>query len=87
MLDATFRNDLGDDGYDAYLRATGKPNRVSVRELLPTGAGSRAGLEVGDELVEYAGARVFSPPTCSSSPPRAGSARRSPSTWCAAGSR
>jgi hypothetical protein len=59
-LDAAFRNDLGDDGYDAYLRATGKPNRVSVREVLPAGAGSRAGLEVGDELVQYAGARVFS---------------------------
>lgn len=59
-LDAAFRNDVGDDGYDAYLRATGKPNRVAVRELLPAGAGSRAGLEVGDELVQYAGVPVFS---------------------------
>jgi hypothetical protein len=59
-LDATFRNDVGDDGYDAYLRATGQPNRVSVRELLPTGAGAIAGFEMGDELVEYAGVRVFS---------------------------
>jgi hypothetical protein len=59
-LDAAFRNDVGDDGYDAYLRATGKPNRVAVREVLPAGAGGLAGLEVGDELVEYAGLRVFS---------------------------
>jgi hypothetical protein len=60
FLDAAFRNDLGDDGYDAYLRATGKPNRVAVRELLPTGEGAVAGLEVGDELAQYAGVRVFS---------------------------
>ena len=59
-LDAAFRNDVGDDGYDAFLRATGKPNRVTVREVLPAGRGSRAGLEVGDELVQYAGVRVFS---------------------------
>jgi hypothetical protein len=59
-LDAAFRSELGDDGYDAYLRATGKPNRVAVREVLPAGAGGLAGLEVGDELVEYAGLRVFS---------------------------
>ena len=59
-LDAAFRSELGDDGYDAYLRATGKPNRVAVREVLAAGAGSLAGVEVGDELVEYAGARVFS---------------------------
>jgi hypothetical protein len=58
-LDAAFRNDVGDDGFDAYLRATGKPNRIDVREVLPTGAGSRAGLEVGDELVQYAGVHVF----------------------------
>jgi hypothetical protein len=59
-LDAAFRNDVGDDGFDAYLRATGRPNRVAVREVLPAGAGNLAGLEVGDELVEYAGGRVFS---------------------------
>jgi hypothetical protein len=59
-LDAAFRNDVGDDGYDAYLRATGKPNRIAVREVLPAGAGSLAGLEVGDELVQYASERVFS---------------------------
>ena len=59
-LDATFRNDVGDDGFDAYLRATGRPNRIAVRELLPTGAGAAAGLEVGDELTQYAGVRVFS---------------------------
>ena len=60
LLDAAFRRDVGDDGYDAFLRATGKPNRVTVREILPSGAGSAAGLEVGDEIERYAGVRVFS---------------------------
>jgi S1-C subfamily serine protease len=60
-LDADFRDEVGDDGYDAYLRATGKPNRVVVKALLPSGAGRSAGLEVGDEVVEYAGARIFAP--------------------------
>lgn len=60
-LDAAFREEIGEDGFDAYLRATGKPNRVAVKALLPSGAGRSAGLEIGDELVEYAGARVFAP--------------------------
>jgi hypothetical protein len=59
-LDAAFRRDVGEDGYDAYLRATGKPNRVAVGEVLASGAGSAAGLEVGDELERYDGVRVFS---------------------------
>jgi hypothetical protein len=59
-LDAAFRRDLGEDGYDAYLRATGKPNRVVVGEVLSSGAGSAAGLEVGDQLERYDGVRVFS---------------------------
>jgi hypothetical protein len=59
-LDLAFRDDLGDDGYDAYLRATGKPNRVALREVLLGGAGSVAGLETGDELIRYAGVRVSS---------------------------
>jgi hypothetical protein len=59
-LDAAFRRDVGEDGFDAYLRATGKPNRVVVGELLSSGAGSAAGLEVGDQLERYDGVRVFS---------------------------
>jgi hypothetical protein len=59
-LDGAFRDELGDDGYDAYLRATHRPNRFALREVLASGAGSAAGLQAGDELVRYAGERVFS---------------------------
>ncbi|MEN8160685.1 MAG: PDZ domain-containing protein [Myxococcota bacterium] len=58
-LETALRGDLGEAGYDAYLRATGKPNRVEVKAVLPEGAGRAAGLEAGDELERYAGARVF----------------------------
>jgi hypothetical protein len=59
-LEAAFREELGDGGYDAYLRATGKPNRFTLREVLVGGAGNAAGLQTGDELVRYDGVRVFS---------------------------
>jgi len=59
-LEAAFRDELGEEGYDAYLRATGKPNRFALRELFLGGAGTAAGLEAGDELLRYDGVRVFS---------------------------
>jgi hypothetical protein len=58
-LEASLRSAIGEAGYDAYLRATGKPNRVEVKAVLPEGAGRAAGLEVGDEVERYAGSRVF----------------------------
>ncbi len=59
-LDAGFRADLGEDGYEAYLVATGKPNRVALRDVIPGSAGSAAGLRPGDELLRYGSMRVFS---------------------------
>lgn len=59
-LDAGFRADLGEDGYEAYLVATGKPNRVALRDVIPGSAGSAAGLRPGDEILRYGSARVFS---------------------------
>jgi hypothetical protein len=59
-LEVAFRSEVGEADYDAYLRATGKPNRVEVKAVLPEGEGSAAGLEVGDELERYADVRVFS---------------------------
>jgi hypothetical protein len=59
-LDAGFRADLGEDGYEAYLVATGKPNRVALRDVIPGSAGSAAGLQPGDEILRYGSTRVFS---------------------------
>jgi hypothetical protein len=60
-LDLAFRSDIGDEGYDAYLFATGKPNRVVVREVIPDSAAAGAGLQRGDEILRYNEAIVFSP--------------------------
>jgi hypothetical protein len=60
-LDGDLRSDLGSEGYDAYLYATGQPNRVVIQNVLPDSPAALAGLETGDVVIEYAGDRVFSP--------------------------
>jgi len=59
-LDLAFRTDVGEEGYGAYLYATGQSNRVVVREVIPNSAAAGAGLQRGDEIVRYDGASVFS---------------------------
>lgn len=54
------RVQLGDDGYARYLEATGRPTSVGVREVLASSPGQAAGLQRGDEIVSYAGQRIFS---------------------------
>jgi hypothetical protein len=53
------RSDLGDDDFDRYLYATGRPNRVVVRDTLTGGPGAQAGLRPGDSIISYDGERVF----------------------------
>ena len=60
-LGRELRDDLGTGGYDAYLYATGKNNRVEVREVLADSPASYAGLEPGDIVISYSGLRVFHP--------------------------
>lgn len=55
------REDLGPEGYDAFLYATGRNNRVVVRQVLENSPAGRAGLEAGDVIVRYSGQRVFHP--------------------------
>lgn len=57
---ADMREQLGDAMYTQYLEATGQPTSVSVREVLENSPGQTAGLQRGDEIVAYAGQRVFS---------------------------
>jgi hypothetical protein len=53
------RNSLGDTGYDAYLYATGQPNRVIIREALQESPAKLAGLQPGDVVLRYGEKRVF----------------------------
>lgn len=53
--------ELGEERYEALLYATGQDNRVVLDELLASSPASAAGLEAGDEVIRYAGERVFQP--------------------------
>ncbi|MEM9384657.1 MAG: PDZ domain-containing protein [Pseudomonadota bacterium] len=53
------RSELGDSDYDRFLYATGRPNRVLVRTTLTGGPAQEAGLQPGDAILSYDGARVF----------------------------
>ena len=50
---------LGEYDYEQFLNATGQPTRVPVREVQPESPAAIAGLQPGDEIVRYAGERVF----------------------------
>lgn len=55
----TLHEVLGDDEYAQYLSALGRPTSISVRNVLPSSPAQQAGLEPGDQVVGYAGQRVF----------------------------
>lgn len=55
----TLRAELGEQDYERYLTATGRPTRIGVYNVLPGSPGERAGLKPGDEIVSYAGRRVY----------------------------
>ena len=55
------RDSLGEDGFDQMLYATGRANRVVVRDVLSGSQASRVGLLPGDQIVRYADERVYGP--------------------------
>ena len=56
----SIRQYLGDDGYDRYLFANGRPNRIAVGTVIPTSPAEQAGIQMGDVIKSYGGERVFS---------------------------
>ena len=58
-FNTVFREDVGEEGYDAFLYATGQPNRVRVKEVIARSPASHAGMQPGDLIVSYDGARTF----------------------------
>jgi hypothetical protein len=58
-VEETLRDELGDADYERYLQALGAPTSVYVRDVLASSPAERAGLQPGDQVVAYAGARIF----------------------------
>lgn len=54
------REELGDTTYEQYLGATGRPTSVTVSSVIGSSPAQAAGLQPGDEILRYAGERVFS---------------------------
>jgi hypothetical protein len=55
------RRERGDPTWDWLLYATGQPNRVVVQGVLGRSAAEAAGLQPGDVVYAYDGARLFHP--------------------------
>ena len=50
----------GEEAYDRYLYASGRPNRVLVRDIYASSAAEAAGLQAGDKVIAMANSRVYS---------------------------
>ncbi len=60
-LEQTFREDIGEETYDAILFATGQTNRVLVRDVLAGSPADGAGFQPGDVILRYDDERIFLP--------------------------
>ncbi len=56
---ASVREDFGEYAYENYLQANALPTAVRVRSVSASSVGESIGLRPGDEIVRYAGERVF----------------------------
>ena len=56
---ATLRSELGDYGFENYLRSSAINTAVNVRSIEKRSAAERAGLQRGDKITHYDGLRVF----------------------------
>jgi C-terminal processing protease CtpA/Prc len=55
----SIRDQYGEDAYDAYLYATGAPNRVEVRSVLESAPAGTAGIQAGDHIISYDNQRIY----------------------------
>lgn len=60
LVGDTLRAELGDADYERYLEGSGRSTRVSISSVIESSPAHAAGLQPGDEIVRYDGARVFS---------------------------
>ncbi len=83
--DAALRKEMGDAEYEKYLTGTGRPTEVRVMDVLASSPAEKAGLRPGDQIVSYAGTRVFDDGRPERADPpgqaRRSGHRRSPAQW------
>jgi hypothetical protein len=60
-LEASFREEIGDDTYDRMLYATGQNNRAVVRDVLSRSPANASGIESGDVIWRYDGNLILRP--------------------------
>lgn len=53
------KQELGEDAYDAYLFASGQPNRVAVQSVLSGSSAGNAGIVSGDQIIRYDSQRIY----------------------------
>lgn len=53
------RERLGESAYDAYLYASGQPNRVAVTSVLASAQAGQAGIQSGDHIIRYDNQRIY----------------------------
>jgi membrane-associated protease RseP (regulator of RpoE activity) len=53
------KSELDEKSYAAYLYASGQPNRVAVESVLDGSAAGTAGIQPGDQIVQYADQRIY----------------------------
>ena len=58
-MNRTLRSELGDEKYELYLEATGRPTSIEVGQVVPDSAGAAAGLQEGDNIISYDNERIF----------------------------
>ena len=59
QMRGALRAEIGDYEYERYLVATGQSTAVAVTQVLPDSPAEIGGLQVGDEIVDYDGKRLF----------------------------
>ena len=53
------REEIGDDEYEQYLQALGRSTEIAITSVFESSPAQRAGLQPGDQILNYNGTRVF----------------------------
>lgn len=57
--EGSLRDEMSEADYEAMLYAMGQPNRLVIRQVVPASPAQLAGLQAGDQLLDYNGTRIF----------------------------